>query len=145
MFGYGGTPRVWRRQQRGCEQTGIGGTGLPDGESRDRNAGRHLRDRQQGIHAIECFAHHRNAEYRQSRFGGEHAGKVCGAAGAGDYGSQPTRFGIFGITEQQVGRAVGGDHPHFVRNAEGFQMLDGVLHGIPVTSGAHHHANQYRV
>lgn len=52
------------------------------------------------------------------------------------------RFGLFGIRKEQVGGAVGRNHPHLVGHLELLQRLRGVLHGLPVRLGAHDDANQ---
>ena len=53
-----------------------------------------------------------------------------------------TGFCFIGILEQQIRSAVGGDHFHFVGNAEFFQHIGGVAKGGPIGLGAHDHANQ---
>lgn len=63
-------------------------------------------------------------------------------AGAGDDHLDTARLGLFGVLEQQIRGAVGGDHLHFVGDAQLVQHLDGVAEGGPVGLGAHDHAYQ---
>ena len=62
-------------------------------------------------------------------------------AGAGDDRPQAAAFGLLGIGEHLVGHAVGGNHPRLERHAELGENVGGVLHGLPVTAGAHDHAD----
>ena len=57
---------------------------LPMASVADRNAGRHLHDRQQRIDAAKHGRLDRHAQHRQARLGGAHPGQVRGPAGAGD-------------------------------------------------------------
>ena len=57
---------------------------LPIASVPDRNAGRHLDDRQQAIHALERLAFDRNAEHGKRGHRRRHARQMSGSAGAGD-------------------------------------------------------------
>ncbi len=83
-----------------------------------------------------------HAQHGHGGFGRHHAGQVGCAARAGDDGLQPAAFGAFGVGEHIVGHAVGGYNARLVRNAELFQNVYGVLHGVPVGAGPHDDANQ---
>ena len=75
---------VRQRQHGGRQQRRIDRAGLADGERADRDAARHLHDREQRILALQRVRVHRHAEHRQRRHRCGHAGQVGGAAGAGD-------------------------------------------------------------
>jgi hypothetical protein len=62
---------------------------LPTGERRHRNAGRHLHDREQRVHAVEQRRRHGHAQHRHERLGREHPRQVRRPARAGDDGAQP--------------------------------------------------------
>ena len=85
----GGERRVVGGEQRDGEQRGVRRPGLADGERGDRDAGRHLHDRQQRVLSLQVARRHRHAEHGHRRLGGEHPGQVGGAAGAGDDRPQP--------------------------------------------------------
>ncbi len=133
---------IGERQQCHRVEPGVVGAGLPDRERRDRDAGRHLDDREQGIESLEVPAGHRHAEHRERRLGGEHAGKMGGAAGTGDDAAESSPGCLRGITEEEIGRAVGGNHSSLVRHAELLEPATGVLHGLPVGIAAHDDANE---
>ena len=70
------------REDADGEQAGV--AGVADRDRGDRDAGRHLHDREQRVHAVEVLERHRDADHRQRRDRGEHAGQVGRSAGAGD-------------------------------------------------------------
>ena len=76
-------------------------------------------------------------QYRQRGLRCNHAGQVCGSAGACDDHLQTAVCGGFGVVEEQVWGAVGGDYPGFVGYAEFFEHFGGVFHGGPVGFRAH--------
>ncbi len=108
----------------------------------DGHASGHLHDGKQRVHAVERFRLHRHAQHGQRRLGRRHARQVSGAAGAGNDDLEPARARGGGVFEQQVGRAMGGDHPHFVRDAELLQHLGGGAHRLPVRLRAHDDADE---
>lgn len=61
-------------QDRRCQQRGIDGASTTDRERADRNARRHLRNRQQGVDAVERLRLNGNAKYRQLGFSCGHSG-----------------------------------------------------------------------
>src|SRR5512139_3823679 len=141
----GGKPGVIAADQRRGEQRGVGRTRLADGEGRDRDALRHLHDRQQRIHALEVFRRHRHAEHRDDGLGRDHAREVGGAAGAGDDRLEPARLRSGRIFVQQVRRAMRRNDPGLERDAELLQQQRGVLHHLPVAGRPHHHSHLRRV
>ncbi|MCY1516524.1 hypothetical protein D9M68_511580 [compost metagenome] len=134
--------RVLAAEDAGGQQGGVDRTGLADGQGGDRDAGGHLHDGKQGVDAREHGRLHRHAEYRQVGLGGTHARQVGGTAGAGDDHLDAAAFGLFGVLEQEVRSAVGGDHLHFIGDAQLVQHLGGVAEGAPIGLGAHDHAYQ---
>jgi hypothetical protein len=82
------------------------------------NAGRHLDDRQQAIHALQRLAFDRHAEHRQRGHRRRHAGQMRRAAGAGDDQLEPALRRRMGIIVEPLGRAVGRDDPRFMGDAE---------------------------
>jgi hypothetical protein len=134
--------RMLGREHRGSEQPGISSACVADGEGRDRNAGRHLHDRQQRIHAAQRFGLYRHAEHRHRGFRREHAGQMRCTTGTGDDRAETTLLRGGGVLEEHIRGAVRGHDADFVRNAERFESGDGVLHRLPVGARAHHHADQ---
>ena len=106
-------------EDRGGEQRRVGGAGRADRERGDRHAGRHLHDRQQRIEAVRApwTAPARRAPAARSW------PRSCPAGArrrrrrrSAPRGRALARAG--GVFEQQVGRAVRGDHAHLVGDAE---------------------------
>ena len=60
----------------------AGVLGVADRDGRDRDAARHLDDREQRVEPAEVLGRDRHADDRQRRLRGEHARQVGGAAGA---------------------------------------------------------------
>jgi hypothetical protein len=96
----------------------------------------------QRIDALQMRARHRHAEHRHGGLGGEHAGQVRRAAGAGDDGAQPAAGGALGVGEHVVGHAMRRDDPRLVRDAELGENLDRVSQGVPVAAGSHDDADR---
>ncbi len=63
-------------------------------------------------------------------FGGQHTRQMRRAARARNNGLQAARLRCFGIAEQLIGHAVGGDHTRLVRHAKVLQNL--LTEGVPV-------------
>ena len=55
---------------------------------------------------------------------------------------RPRPRGLLGVLIEEIRRAMGGDHPRLVRDAECRQLPGGVLHHLPVRVTAHHDADQ---
>ena len=72
------------------EQRGVHSAGATNGHTADRNASRHLRYRQQGVHAIQRLGLNRDAQDRYARLGRRHARQVRRASGARDDDFQAT-------------------------------------------------------
>ena len=70
-----GQGRVGRREDLRREQPGV--HSVVDRDGRDRNAARHLHDRQQRVHAVERRASHRHPDDRQHGDRGEHPGRCA--------------------------------------------------------------------
>ena len=64
---------------------------LPTATVATGTPGRHLHDREQGVHAVEVLERHGDADHRQRRDRGEHAGQVGRSPGAGDDHRQAAR------------------------------------------------------
>ena len=64
-------------------------------------------------------------------------GQMRRAAGAGDDDLEPFRLRALGEGDEPVGRAVGGDDPRVVADAERFERLGGAAHDRPVGLAAH--------
>ena len=67
---------------------------------------------------FERFRLHRHAQHRQRGLRGRHAGQMRRAAGAGDDDLEAARARAGGVFEQQVRRAMRGDHAHLVRDRQ---------------------------
>jgi len=129
--------------ERGCgEQGGVNGPRFADGQRAYGNASRHLGDGKQRVESLEGFGLDRYAENRQSSLRGSHAREMRGAAGTGDDDLDAALFGLRGVREKKIGRAVRGDHTSFMRNAQIIEGVRGVRHGFPVGDGAHDDADE---
>jgi hypothetical protein len=64
------------------------------------------------------------------------------SASTGDDHFDPPRFGCRRVLEEQIRRAVSGDHFRLVRDTEGLEDLRSVLHGVPIRLGAHYQSNE---
>ncbi len=91
---------------------------VADGERCDGNAGGHLHDREQRIHAVQDAAFDGHAQHGHDGVSGGHARQMRGAARAGDDHFDAARFGGRGEFGHQLRRAVRGDDAAFVRDAE---------------------------
>ena len=80
---------------------------------------------------------HRDTEHRQSGLRGEHAWQVRGTACASDDDLQAARCGVLGVFEQEIRRAVCGDHAGLVGDAEALEHLGRCTHRLPVGARAH--------
>ncbi len=85
---------------------------------------------------------HRHSQHRQRRVRGHHSGQMRRAARARDDRLQPALFRRRGVLRHQPRRAVRGNDLLFVRNAEAFQNLGRVAHGVPVGLAAHDQADE---
>ena len=85
-----------RREHRRGKQRCVDRAGLADRQRPDRNAGGHLHDREQAIHALQRLAFDRHAEHWQPGHRRGHARQMRRAAGTGDHDLQaafPARNG----------------------------------------------------
>ena len=129
-------------EDRRGQQRRIGRARDADRQRADRNAGRHLHDRQQRIEAAQRLRLHRHAEHRQRGLRRRHARQMRRTAGAGDDDLQAACPCGRRVFEQQVGRAMRGDDAHFVRDAEALEHFGGGFEGLPVGGGPHDDANE---
>src|SRR5215469_734211 len=60
----------------GGEESGVGGSRLPDRHGRYRHALWHLDDRKQRIHPVQRRGGHRHADHRQNGLGRDHTGQM---------------------------------------------------------------------
>ena len=140
-LGLGGSPcrqtlrerRIPEGEDLGREQAGV--RGVADGDGRDRDAARHLDDREQRVQAAEVLRRDRHADDRQERLGGEHPGQVRGTAGAGDDDPDARGRGLLGVAEQVVGRPMRGHDPQLGGDAELGEDRDGRPRGSGSPSG----------
>lgn len=133
---------VFCAKDGGGEERGVDGAGSADGECADRDAAGHLRDGEERVQAFEGFRFDRDAEDRENGFRSGHAGKMSGAARAGNDDFDAALFGGPSVFEKQIGRAVGGDDPGFMWNMEFGERLGGKFHGFPVGAGTHDDADE---
>ena len=100
--------RVIERSVRGGEdfrgeQGGIGGAGLSDCKRADGNAFGHLHDGEQSVDSVEVRGGDGHAENGHEGFGGEHAGEMRCAAGAGDDDAQSAIVSGLAYSKSQSG------------------------------------------
>ena len=92
----------------GGEQGGVDGAGAPDREGADGDAGGHLDDAEQAIHAFQGRALDGDAEDGQRGPCGAHAGEVGGAARAGDDDAEAAGLARPAWRSRRGGPACGG-------------------------------------
>jgi hypothetical protein len=68
---------------------------------------------------------------------------VCRAACSGNNHFQAAILGSFGITKEQVRRAVGRNNLRLKRHFQAFERLDRVAHGFPVRPGPHDNSDEW--
>jgi len=134
--------RIVSREDRRCRESGIGRPGIADREGGDRHTRWHLHDRQQRVETIQRLRLHRDTEYGEGRFGGDHAGKVSGTAGTRNDDVEPTSLGSGGVFEQQIGRAMSGNDAHFVGHAELLEDRGSGAHRFPIRARTHDDADE---
>src|ERR1700687_1792574 len=64
------------------------------------------------------------------------------AASTGDDHLNSALLRGFGVLEQKVGSAMRRHDFRLVRNAKGVEELRGLLHGVPISLGAHYQSNK---
>ena len=124
--------RVLQTNNTGGQQRRIDRAGFADSQGGDRDTGRHLHDRQQGVDARQHCRLHRHAEHWQVGFSRTHAGQMRGATGARNNHLQATGFGFFSVLKEQVWGAMGRHHLDFIRNAELVEHLRGMAESAPI-------------
>ena len=65
------------------------------------------------------------------------------AAGAGNDGTQAALRRCLRVGEHFVGHAVGRNHARLEADAKLLENINRMLHGVPIRTGTHHHANLY--
>jgi len=100
------------------ENGGITRAGPADGHAGNRNAGRHLHRAQGGVDAVQRPGVDRNADYRQGGLGRQNARQRGAHPRRGDNQLKPAPGRRRRILMRDVGRAMSGDNPHLVRDAE---------------------------
>ena len=139
----GANALITEREDRRGEQRGIDRASLADRQRAHRDSGRHLHDRQQGVHAAQRGRGQRHAQHRQRRLRRGHAGQRRGQPGAGDQhleAAVPGRLAVFG---EPIRRPVGRDRVDLVGDAERVEGRRCVRHQFPVRVGAHQDADQW--
>ena len=68
-----------------------------------------------------------------------------GASGSSDNDAEAAGFGLFGVLEEPVGRAVRGDDARFMRDGEELKDFDGGREDFVVTLAAHYDADENRL
>ncbi len=98
-----GAPRsavVLEREDARREERGVGG--IADRHRRDRNAGRHLHDREQRVEPVERLPAHRHADDGEQCLRGSHPRQVGSAARAGDDYAQTAPGRALRVAVQQI-------------------------------------------
>ena len=115
---------------------------VADGDGRDRDAGRHLHDREQRVEPVELLERHRHADHRERGHRCGHPGQVGRTACAGDDHPQPAVDGRDRVFHHPLGRAVGRDDAHLERDRELLEHVDRGLHHRQVGVAAHDDADE---
>ena len=113
-----------------------------DGERADRDAGRHLHDRQQRIESVERLRLHRHAEHRQRRLRRRHARQVRRAAGARDDDLQAASRAVAAYSNSRSGVRCAETTRTSCGDAEPLEHFGGGLEGLPVGRRPHDDANE---
>ena len=129
--------RLVQRQHAGREQRGVDGASLADRECADRDAGRHLHDGVEQIHACQRLGFDGDAEHRKLRHRCGHARQMRRAAGTRDDDLVAGRLRALGKREQPVRRTVRRHDALVAVDPEFPQRLGGVPHGVPVGLASH--------
>ncbi len=132
-----GDLRVRQRQHRGRQQCGVDRARLADGQRADRDAARHLHDRQQRILAFQGMRIDRHTEHRQWCHRRRHAGQVGGSAGPRDNHLEAFVAGAMGEVVQPLRRAMRRDDQRLIADLERVEGFGGVFHRGPVGLTAH--------
>ena len=122
------------------EQPGV--AGVADRDRGHRDAGRHLHDREQRVHAVEVLQRHRHADHRQRR----DRRRACPGRWAAPPAPamitwQPAAGGLLAVGQHLLGHPVRGDHVGLVGDVELAERRRGRLHHRPVGVGPHHDAD----
>jgi len=125
---------VQRKDARG-EKRGV--RGAADRHRRDRDAGRHLRDREQRVEPVEGARLDRDADHRQVGLRRNHSREMRRAARAGDDDFDPAPLRLARVLEHQVRRAMGRDDAQLARDAQLLQGRRGGAHRLEVGRRAH--------
>src|SRR5262249_41790120 len=96
------------------------------------------------VHSAEDVTLDWNADHRQYRLGGGHAGKMRGSAGPGDDDLESARFRRRGILEHPIRSAVRGNDAPFEWNLKLLKLIGGVLKRRPVRFAAHDDSHHWR-
>ena len=124
--------RIGRRKQRR-----VDGAGAADGQRADRNAGRHLHDREQRIMPVQRLRLDRHAKHRKRRQGCDHARQMRRAAGARDDHLEARRLRALGEIEEPLRRAMRGDDLRLEADLELLEDRGGMAHRLPIGLAAH--------
>ena len=119
-----------RTQNTQSQQTSI--ASAVNGDGSHRNAGGHLNNRQQRVHALEVLQAHRNTNHGQSGDGSEHAGQVSGTARTGNNDANTAAVSLLAVLNHVLGHAVRRNDISLVGDAELVQNLGCGLHDRPV-------------
>lgn len=119
------------------EEGGVDSAGAANGEGANGDAAGHHDDGIERVEALEGVGFNRDAEDGDQSLGGDHAGEVGRAAGAGNDDLNAALFGLAGVGVHEFGRAVGADDPAFMGDAEEAEHVVGMAHGFPIGLGAH--------
>jgi hypothetical protein len=129
-------------QDRRASSAGVRRARLADRERSDGDAGGHLDDRQQRVHALERLRLDGNAEHGERGFRRGHSREVRRSSAPRDQHLEPARLGRSRVFEQKIGCAMRRYDLHLVRDAEVFQRLGGGLERLPVRARAHDQPHQ---
>ena len=132
---------VAQRQDRGGQQGGVDRSRTADRQGGYRNAGRHLDDRQQAVHALQRVRLDRHAQYRQRRPCGRHARQMRRSPSTRYDHPQAPVTGGRGIVPQPVRRPVRGDDAALVRHIQRRQHIRRMRQRRPIRLAAHDDAN----
>ena len=105
-----------------------------DADRRDRDAGRHLRDREQRVEAVEHAEARaqRDADHRQVGVRRDRAGQRGREAGAADEHAQAALAGGPRVLGDRIRRAVRRAHLELVADARLVEHVRGALHPLAV-------------
>src|SRR5579871_2495939 len=125
------------------EYAGIGRAGFTNGHGGDGNSRGHLHHREKRVEAEQGSGGNGDSDDRERGFGGDHAGQVGRAAGAGDDDLHATPFKGARVLAGARRRAMRRGDVDFVGNTELVEDFRGLIHDLEVGVADHNDGDKW--